>query len=309
MQALRKSHAIVDREPPLAGTAGATASSDSGPEAARDLLSVIILTFNSAAVIDKTMRAALALSPTVFVVDSGSSDGTVAIVEALGGQVVQHPFKHYADQRNWAIDTFEGRAEWQLHLDADEVPDARAIAEIRRVLAAPESTEGFIFKRRTYFLGRPLRFGGASNYHLRLFRAGSARCEDRLYDQHFVAERPGVRLAGLLHDLNAGTLTEWTNRHNRWSDLEAAELLRPSATVAGQIQARLSADPRERRRLYKGGYYRVAPFWRAMLLFVYRYVLQGGFLDGRAGFLYAFFQVLWFRMLVDAKFIEATKRT
>jgi hypothetical protein len=42
------------------------------------------------------------------------------------------------------------------------------------------------------------------------------------------------------------------------------------------------------------------------LLFIYRYVLQGGFLDGRAGFFYAFFQVLWFRMLVDAKMCEKT---
>jgi hypothetical protein len=172
---------------------------------------------------------------------------------------------------------------------------------------------GYILERRTYFLGRPLRFGGTTNYHLRLFRSGSARCEDRLYDQHFVSPHPGVRLPGRLHDLNVGNLTEWIARHNRWSDLEAAELLRPAAPAgvqgadavsAGQIQARLSADPRERRRFYKGGYYRAPSHWRAGLLFAYRYLLQGGFLDGRAGFLYAFFQVLWFRMLVDTKHDE-----
>ena len=307
MQALSDSSVLRDADKPSEATAGDSEVGAALQRPARSMLSVIILTFNSVAVIDRTMRAALALSPTVFVVDSGSSDGTVAMVEALGGAVVHRPFKHYADQRNWAIDTYGERSEWQLHLDADEVPDDRAIAEIRRVLAAPGSAEGFIFKRRTYFLGRPLRFGGASNFHLRLFRSGSARCEDRLYDQHFVAERAGVRLAGLLHDLNAGTLTEWTHRHNRWSDLEAAELIRPPNTVEGQIRARLSGDPRERRRLYKGGYYRVPLFLRAMLLFAYRYVAQGGFLDGRAGFLYAFFQVLWFRMLVDAKLIEAAE--
>jgi hypothetical protein len=86
--------------------------------------------------------------------------------------------------------------------------------------------------------------------------------------------------------------------------MEAAELLRPQGDNAGQIQARLSADPRERRRLYKGQYYKAPPMLRVVLLFIYRYVLQGGFLDGRAGFFYAFFQVLWFRMLVDAKLLE-----
>lgn len=272
--------------------------------AGRGRLGVIVLTFNSANVIEQTIRAALEASREIFVVDSGSTDDTVARVSALGCHVVQRPFKHYADQRNWAIDEFGARTQWQLHLDADEVLDATAISEIARALEAPGNANGFIFKRRTYFLGRPLRFGGASNFHLRLFRTGTARCEDRLYDQHFVSDQPGVRLRGLLHDMNVGSLTEWIARHNRWSDLEAAELLRPGQAGAGQIKAQLSNDPRERRRLYKGYYYRAPLRWRAILLFAYRYLLQGGFLDGRAGFLYAFFQVLWFRMLVDAKLHE-----
>jgi glycosyltransferase involved in cell wall biosynthesis len=267
-------------------------------------LGVIVLTFNSASVIERTLRAALEVSRSVFIVDSGSSDDTVAIATRPGCEVVNRPFKHYADQRNWAIDEFGARSQWQLHLDADEVLDDVAIAEIRRVLAAPGEATGFIFRRRTYFMGQALRFGGNDNFHLRLFKTGTARCEDRLYDQHFVSDRPGVRLRGVLHDMNVGSLTEWTARHNRWSDMEAAELLRPQGDNAGQIQARLSADPRERRRLYKGQYYKAPPVLRVFLLFIYRYVLQGGFLDGRAGFFYAFFQVLWFRMLVDAKLLE-----
>jgi glycosyltransferase involved in cell wall biosynthesis len=267
-------------------------------------LGVIVLTFNSASVIERTLRAALEVSRSVFIVDSGSSDDTVAIATRLGCEVVNRPFRHYADQRNWAIDEFGARSQWQLHLDADEVLDDVAIAEIRRVLAAPGEATGFIFRRRTYFMGQALRFGGNDNFHLRLFKTGTVRCEDRLYDQHFVSDRPGVRLRGVLHDMNVGSLTEWTARHNRWSDMEAAELLRPQGDNAGQIQARLSADPRERRRLYKGQYYKAPPVLRVFLLFIYRYVLQGGFLDGRAGFFYAFFQVLWFRMLVDAKLLE-----
>lgn len=300
MDLLHQRAAPATAPEPIAGPEGAAARAPL-PER----LGVIVLTHNSANVIERTVQAALELSRSVFVVDSGSSDDTVALVTALGCHVVHRPFKHYADQRNWAIDEFGHRSEWQLHLDADEVPDALAIAEIRRVLAAPNGATGFIFRRRTYFLGRALRFGGNDNFHLRLFKSGTARCEDRLYDQHFVSDRPGVRLGGLLHDMNVGSLTEWTARHNRWSDMEAAELLRPNAAAgAGQIKARLSSDPRERRRLYKGRYYQAPPILRAVLLFVYRYLLQGGFLDGRAGFFYAFFQVLWFRMLVDAKLHE-----
>jgi len=267
-------------------------------------LAIIVLSHNSAAIIGRTLRAAQALSGQVFVVDSGSGDGTQQIVTDLGCSLLHRPFVNYADQRNWAIDEIGAPFAWQLHLDADEVLDAQAVADIRRVLALPSASNGWILKRRTYFLGRALRFGGTSNFHLRLFRSGSARCEDRLYDQHFVSAQPAARLGGLLHDMNLGGLAEWTARHNRWSDMEAAELLRPPAAAAGQIDARLSADPRERRRFYKRGYYRAPPLWRALALFGYRYLLQAGFMDGRAGFLYAFFQVLWFRMLVDAKLQE-----
>ena len=275
--------------------------------APRQSLGVIVLSFNSANVIERTLRAALEVSQNVCVVDSGSTDDTAATVVALGGRLVQRPFKHYADQRNWAIDEFGGQFEWQLHLDADEVLDATAIAEIKRVLAAPAGATGFIFKRRTYFLGRPLRFGGASNFHLRLFKSGTARCEDRLYDQHFVSEQPGVRLDGLLHDMNVGSLTEWTARHNRWSDLEVAELLRAEQTAGatGVLRARLLGDPRERTRWLKGLYYRLPGGLRATAYFIYRYVFRLGFVDGREGLYFAFLQALWFRMLVDAKMAEA----
>lgn len=273
--------------------------------APRGRLEVIVLTHNSAAVIERTLRAAMDVASHVQVVDSGSQDGTLDILSRLGCDWVHRPFVHYADQRNWAMDQFGERAEWQLHLDADEMLDDTAIAAIRNALHAPGQAQGFILERRTHFLGRALRWGGATNYHLRLFRSGSARCEDRLYDQHFVSPHPAQRLPGLMHDMNVGDLGEWMARHNRWSSLEAAELGRTQRPLAGtRIEARWSADPRERRRLYKGGYYRAPLIWRALALFVYRYFLQAGFLDGRAGFMYAFFQTLWFRMLVDAKLHE-----
>ena len=132
----------------------------------------------------------------------------------------------------------------------------------------------------------------------------AARCEQRLYDQHFTCNGEVTRLEGLLHDRNVGTISEWTARHNRWSDLEARELRHPEATT-GKLEAELSADPRKRRRLYKGVYYRMPPALRVLAYFFFRYVVQLGFLDGRVGFYYNFLQALWFRMLVDAKLAEA----
>jgi len=273
-----------------------------------DPVAVVILTFNSAAVIEQTVRAAQRVSPIVICVDSGSSDGTPDILRGLGCEVHSRPFRHYADQRNWAIQTLGNGYAWQLHLDADEVLDELAVAELRRALGNPGRHAGFVLKRLTYFMGRPLRFAGENSWHLRLFRSGQGQCEDRLYDQHFVCSGPVARLRGVMHDMNVGSVSEWTARHNRWSDLEVKELLRADSSGAA-LRGQLSADPRQRRRLYKGIYYRLPPGWRALAYFVFRYVLQLGFLDGRAGFYYDFLQALWFRMLVDAKLTEAAGTT
>jgi glycosyltransferase involved in cell wall biosynthesis len=265
---------------------------------------VVVLTFNSSTVIEGTIRAAQQVSRNILVVDSFSTDNTRERAEAMGCRVVTRAFKHYADQRNWAIQEHGNAFPWQLHLDADEALDARAIASVRAALENPGSHSGFLLKRLTYFMNKPLRFAGENSWHMRLFRSGHGACEDRLYDQHFTCTGPVTRLEGLLHDRNVGTISEWTARHNRWSDLEARELLRPQ-DMPGKLEAELSSDPRKRRRLYKGVYYKAPPGLRACAYFVFRYVVMLGFLDGRVGFYYNFLQAFWFRMLVDAKLAEA----
>lgn len=268
---------------------------------------VVILTFNSASIIRETVSQAKKVSPHVFAVDSHSTDGTPAILAELGCTVVQRPFSNYSDQRNWAISQIEPSYGWQLHLDADEVLDDRAVAEINAVLASTPEFEAYLIRRRDYFMGKMLRFSGVNPWHLRLFRSGVGRCESRLYDQHFISPAKPGRLNGFMHDKNAARLSDWIASHNRWSDAEAKEKLGPRAASDNVLQPRLTGDARERTRFIKEIYYKLPTGLRSVSYFVYRYVFRLGFLDGRTGFYFAFFQALWFRMLVDAKMYE--KRT
>ena len=267
-------------------------------------LLIVILTYNSAGVVERTVRAAQQVGSQVLVVDSHSADNTRDLATALGCTVVTRAFKHYADQRNWAIQEHGSAYTWQLHLDADEVLSEQAIASLRSALANPRDCDGFLLKRLTYFMDKPLHWAGENSWHMRLFRSGTGACEDRLYDQHFTCSGKVTRLQGVMHDLNVSALAEWTARHNRWSDLEASEVARP-VDNPGKLQGELSSDPRKRIRLYKGAYYKLPRIWRSLAYFLFRYVLLLGFLDGRTGFYYCFFQSLWFRLLVDAKLDEA----
>ncbi|MDM0114270.1 glycosyltransferase family 2 protein [Variovorax sp. J22R133] len=289
----------------------ATSSQSISRSGANPQCVVVLLTFNSVGIIRETVTAALRVSPHVYAVDSGSTDGTAEALRELGCTVVQRPFTNYSDQRNWAISQVEADYAWQLHLDADEVLDDVAVQEIGAILAGSDGNDAYMLRRRDYFMGHMLRFSGVNPWHLRLFRSGKGRCEARLYDQHFItvgASGESGKLTGFMHDKNSLDLTDWIARHNRWSDAEAKEKMGPQLVGDNVLQPRLMGDARERTRFIKQLYYRLPIGMRALSYFVYRYVLRLGFLDGKPGFYFAFFQALWFRMLVDAKIYEQRSR-
>ena len=112
-------------------------------------LIVVVLTFNSASVIARTIGAAKRLGAPMLAVDSGSTDATREILRDLGCEVMERPFNNYSDQRNWAIAQVEGRFHWQLHLDADEVLDEQATADIQSTVRSEERRYCYLLRRRT----------------------------------------------------------------------------------------------------------------------------------------------------------------
>lgn len=269
-------------------------------------LSVVVLTFNSAGSIVRTLAPLKAISDDIHVVDSHSQDDTVAICRSLGCTVVQHEFRNYSAQRNWAIDNLSLKHEWQFHVDADEEIEPALAARIAMIDLGKTETDAFIVGRKIVFMGRTLRFGGmAKTWHLRLFRSGYGRCEDRLYDQHFISTGRVGQINAFMLDHQEDSLAEWTARHNRWSTMEAEEIALGDTTPReGQVVPSIRGDAIARKRFAKGYYYRLPLCWRALAYALYRYILRLGFLDGQRGFLYHMLQGFWFRLLVDAKLIE-----
>ncbi len=265
--------------------------------------SVVILSFNSAKSIQATIERAVTLSNDVVVVDSFSSDATATIAEALGAKVITHAFVSYGEQRNWAIESLPLCHQWQLHLDADEWMSDSLIQTILDLPDDPQCS-GFLIPRYLRFLGRTLKHGGMSpTWHLRLFRSGAARCETRKYDQHFhLKEGKPHRLAGFLVDDIRMPLSEWTVRHNRWSDAEVEEQTRQDH--ATPIRPKVFGNPIEQKRYWRSIYGGLPLFVRPAALFFYRYILRLGVLDGKEGLVFWVLQTFWFRFLIDAKLFE-----
>jgi glycosyltransferase involved in cell wall biosynthesis len=270
-------------------------------------LSVVILTHNEEVNLPACLASTRGLDCNVFVVDSGSSDRTVEIARSAGATVAVHPFEHYGAQRNWAMKNLGIETPWTLHLDADERLSPELRDSISRAIANPNGYDGFMVGKAVFFMGRQIRYGGIfPSWHLRLFKSGLGRCEDRLYDQHFVLDGKAGHLRGSLFDVIGSDLTSWTARHNRWSDMEVMEIQSQGSAADDQVQARIFGTSIERRRWYRNRlFYRLPPFSRGFLYFIWRYLVRLGFLDGKPGLIFHFLHSCWYRFLVDAKLYQS----
>lgn len=277
-------------------------------------VSVIVLTCNEAANIERCLESIQSWAGELWVVDSGSTDGTLEKAAMFTQKIVSHPFENYAIQRNWAQESLDLAYPWVFHLDADEAVSPRLQRELTDFFQHkdPDRFQGVLVRRRILFLGRELRFGGLyPTYHCRLFLRDKGRCEDRRYDQHFVVEGALKRLEADLVENTATNLGAWTERHNRWAQLEAEEM---AFQVQDPQSAGIASDPLgnpiQRRRWAKLSLYGRAPrFLRAFAYFLYRYLLRGGFLDGTPGLIYHVLQGFWFRFYIDARCYELQRST
>jgi glycosyltransferase involved in cell wall biosynthesis len=274
-------------------------------------IAVIVLTHNEEAHIERVLRNLAQLRCPVFVVDSFSTDNTAALSQNLGATVVRHLFVNQARQFQWALDNLAIDAQWVIRLDADEVLTPELIQEIRRRLPLlPPNVTGVNLRRRHIFLGRWIKHGGRYPLTmLRIWRKGTAKIEQRWMDEHIVLlSGQAVTFENDFSDHNLNDLTFFTSKHNSYATREAIEVLlgrynlgRSNEALSAQSTSRQAAT----KRWIKTRIYNRLPFWLGPLAyFLYRYLIQLGFLDGPEGLIYHFLQGFWYRFLVGAKVFE-----
>ncbi len=263
-----------------------------------DGITVIIPTRDEALHIARCVDSARALGP-VFVVDCGSDDGTREIAATHGATVVQHAWEGHAGQKNWALDHLDIATEWVLFLDADEYLTDDAIAEMRAAIEDPD-VAGWYVARRYVFLGKELKHAWwYPDYQLRLFQRRGARCENVQVHEHMIVDGPARPLrAAIMHE-NLKGLSAFVERHNRYSDLEAAEIVSPAAD---RKRGSFRGSWAERRRALKDRVWFRVPM-RPLARFAWMYVVKRGFLDGRRGLLFCSL-IAMYEFLIDAKLME-----
>src|SRR3989344_5575386 len=276
-------------------------------------ISVIILTYNEELNIGNCLKSVADWANEIIIVDSFSADKTLEIAKKHTNKIAQRTFVNQAEQFNWALDNLEIKNEWILRLDADEYLTEELKKEIADNLMTPNVVKadinGFYIKRRVYFMGRFIKYGGYyPAWVLRLFRKGKARSEERKMDEHLVLlEGKAERLKNDFIDDNKKNLSWFIQKHNNYASREAEELSRKTKESQKYGNGKGKGPDAGRRWLKDNFYYRLPLFCRAYLYFCYRYFIRLGFLDGKEGLIFHFLQGFWYRFLVDAKIYESKK--
>ena len=272
-------------------------------------LTVIILTLNEHVHIRRCIECVRGLAQRVVVVDSGSTDDTVPVARSLGADVLEHVFINHGMQLNWALDHALIETDWVMRLDADEYLDGALRTALPVALRkAGAEVGGFVVQRPTTFLGKRIEHGGMAPWLLRIWRRGEARCEERWMDEHLAVNGGKVRqLPGRIVDHNLNTLTWWADKHNRYANREAVDLLLLRAGTGNPGTAALKGQAALKRWLKLHIYARLPLAIRPFVFWIYRIVFQLGFLDGARGLIYHTLQGLCYRLLVDAKVMEVER--
>ena len=220
-------------------------------------LSAVIITHNAARQLAGCLES-VAFCNEVLVVDSGSTDDTVALAKAHGARVIEQTWLGYGPQKHFAVQ--QAAYDWVLCLDADERISPVLRAGIEAALHVPQARV-FEMARCNRFMGRWLRHGeGYPDWSMRLFDRRAARwSDDPVHEKVLTSEKP-ARLAGdLLHD-SAETLALYLDKQNRYTSLQAEKLFAEGKKASGLL---LLASPLAR--------------------FLKFYLFRLGFLDGRPG--------------------------
>lgn len=273
--------------------------------------SFVILTFNEEIYLPRLLASIKALGAPLFVLDSGSTDGTLAIAEHYGATVLQHAFETHPKQWDFALRNFAIQTPWIIGLDADHTvtPELYQLLDNFTDEAYP-TVNGIYFNRKNFFKGTWLRFGGYyPKYLLKMFRKefGQSDLSENMDHRFIVAGKTVVWKKGHLleENLKENEVSFWIAKHNRYSDLVAAEEVERILQLrAAKADAKLFGDPNQRIAYLKNLWYKLPRYWRPLLYFTYRMTFQLGIFDGKNGRLFHFLQGFWFRIIVDTKIEE-----
>jgi lipopolysaccharide heptosyltransferase II len=220
-------------------------------------ISATVVTRNESLNIERCLKS-LSFCGDIIVVDSHSTDNTVALAKKYTKKLFSVEFTGFSDVKNFAIE--KARNPWILSVDADEEISPALRKKILDVVSSKNALNGYFIKRSDFFLGRMIsRCGWDRDYQLRLFKKGRGSFDGKtVHESVFIDGAAGRIEEPILHYSYPNSRT-YFEKMNRYTSLQAAE----------------------KKALFPLYGMCFAPIFK----FFKMYIIKAGFLDGKQGFI------------------------
>jgi glycosyltransferase involved in cell wall biosynthesis len=223
-------------------------------------LSVILIAYNEEENIGRCLKSILGVADEIVVVDSSSTDRTIAVCESFGARIIQRDFSGFGPQKQFAV----AQASYNhiLFLDADEELSETLKSSILEV-KKDFSQDGYSFNRRNYYCNRFIRHCGWNPDKLvRLFDRRKLNWNDKVVHER-IETTSGTRLQhlkGYLNHYTCRTIEEHQEKEQRYARLNAEMLANKRKWISP-----------------------LTPSFKKSARFIKTYLLHLGFLDGHYG--------------------------
>ena len=252
----------------------------------RETVSAVLMTKNCEDLVEGTLKSVAGWVDEIVVIDGFSTDRTVEICRRYTEKIFQNRWDGYRFCTERNLGNEKASSDWCFHLDPDERATPQFRDTVLKMLEAGTDCQAFEFRKKNFFLGHWMRFGGWYHYSLHLFRRGKAYYDGVIHESLIVDGKIGKMEAPVEH-YPFTSIKQFVMRHNGYSTREAQAAVEEKGILpAPKIQFELKKKPLKR--------------------FFKFYVRKKGFLDGVHGFV---FSVLfaWVHFLNWVKYWELTQ--
>ena len=223
-------------------------------------ITAVVLTKNEEVKIEKCLRCLQSFVDEVIVVDDNSEDKTVEICKKLGVKVIiNESGGNFDKQRNIGIE--EASCQWILQMDADELVPSETAVKIKEAVENPSDYVAFKLRRKNFFFGYPLRYGGAYNWGVKLFKKGKAYYIGSSVHETLKIEGKIGKIDAEIHHFPFSSIRDILNKMNFYTEVEAELFIKNIDKISfKEIKYRLT--------------------WKSLKLFWKLYVKKKGYKDG-----------------------------
>ncbi|OQX87496.1 MAG: hypothetical protein B6D55_03315 [Candidatus Omnitrophica bacterium 4484_70.2] len=235
-------------------------------------IAAVVLTKNEEVKIEKCLRCLQSFVDEIIVVDDNSEDKTVEICKKLGAKVIiNESGGNFDKQRNIGIE--KASCDWIIQMDADEIIPSETAVKIKEAIKNPSDYVAFKLRRKNFLFGHPLRYGGAYNWGIKLFRKGKAYYTGSSVHETLKVDGKVGRIDADIYHYPFTSMRDIFERTNFYTEVESKLFVENKRSVSfKEIKYRLT--------------------WKSLKLFWKLYVKKKGYKDGMYGLVWCILNVI-----------------